>query len=276
MNAQARTLVRIKDLTIREAFSGKILVENVSFHVSQGECLGIVGESGSGKTLCCKALMRLLPLGLHAEGEAWFTNIDMLRTSESVARQIRGTGISAILQQPMTSFDSLYTIGSQLSEVLRQKLFLTRDDGREKTLAILKKVNLGDAVYAKYPRQLSGGMLQRCMIALSLALGSKVVVADEPTTALDAQNQYEILQRLKRMREKYGTTLIFISHDLGAVQMLADQLLVMHAGHCVEYGPANELFNNPQNDYTRYLVRTRLSLTRAFERATGRIDDVHG
>lgn len=271
----AKKLVRIKNLTIRDTFSGKILVEKVSFNVAQGECLGIVGESGSGKTLCCKALMRLLPMGLHADGEAWFKNIEMLHTDEKNARQIRGTGISTILQQPMTAFDPLYSIGDQLSEVLREKLQLTKSAARDKTMAILKKVNLEENVYARYPHQLSGGMLQRCMIALSLALGSQIVVADEPTTALDAQNQYEVLKRLKRLREKYGTTLIFISHDLGAVQMLAEQLLVMHAGHCVEYGSAYEIFNDPQTEYTKYLVRTRLTLTKAFERATGAYDDVH-
>ena len=273
MKSNSEKLAFVSDLTIRSVVSGKCLVHNVSFQVAKGECLGIVGESGSGKTLCCKALMKLLPFGLTASGEAIFENTNMLQASEKQARQIRGTGISAILQQPMTSFDPLYTLGSQLSEVLREKLGLDKKSARERTLDILKKVNLDEAVYSKYPHQLSGGMLQRCMIALSLALGSKLVVADEPTTALDAQNQFEVLQRLKRMREKYATTLIFISHDLGAVQMLADRILVMHRGESVEYGNAEEIFNHPQKEYTKYLVNTRLTLTCSFEKAIGAVDD---
>ena len=272
MKNETENLAHVSDLTIRSIVSGKYLVKNISFHVAKGECLGIVGESGSGKTLCCKALMKLLPFGLRASGQALFENTDMLQVSERQARQVRGTGISAILQQPMTSFDPLYTMGSQLSEVLREKLGLDKKEARERTLNILKKVNLGEGVYSKYPHQLSGGMLQRCMIALSLALGSKLVVADEPTTALDAQNQFEVLQRLKRMREKYGVTLIFISHDLGAVQMLADRVLVMHKGESVEYGNAEEIFNHPQKEYTKYLVNTRLTLTRSFEKAIGAFD----
>ena len=269
MKNETENLALISDLSIHTIVSDKCLVKNISFHVAKGECLGIVGESGSGKTLCCKALMKLLPFGLRASGQALFENTDMLQASERQARQIRGTGISAILQQPMTSFDPLYTMGAQLSEVLREKLGLEKKEARERTLNILKKVNLGEGVYSKYPHQLSGGMLQRCMIALSLALGSKLVVADEPTTALDAQNQFEVLQRLKRMREKYGVTLIFISHDLGAVQMLADRVLVMHKGERVEYGNAKEIFNHPQKEYTKYLVNTRLTLTHSFEKAIG-------
>ena len=272
MKNETENLALISDLSIHNIVSDKCLVKNISFQVAKGECLGIVGESGSGKTLCCKALMKLLPFGLRASGQALFENTDMLQASERQARQIRGTGISAILQQPMTSFDPLYTMGSQLSEVLREKLGLDKKEARERTLNILKKVNLGEGVYSKYPHQLSGGMLQRCMIALSLALGSKLVVADEPTTALDAQNQFEVLQRLKRMREKYGVTLIFISHDLGAVQMLADRVLVMHKGESVEYGNAEEIFNHPQKEYTKYLVNTRLTLTRSFEKAIGAFD----
>ena len=275
MKNGAEKVVFVSGLSIRNTFSGKCLVNDVSFQVSQGECLGIVGESGSGKTLCCKALMKLLPFGLCASGQAVFENTDMLKASEKQARSIRGTGISAILQQPMTSFDPLYTLGSQLSEVLREKLGLDKKEARRQTLDILKKVNLDEAVYSKYPHQLSGGMLQRCMIALSLALGSKLVVADEPTTALDAQNQFEVLQRLKRMREKYGVALIFISHDLGAVQMLADRVLVMHKGESVEYGTAAEIFNRPQKKYTKYLVDTRITLTRSFEKAIGAYDVRH-
>lgn len=273
MNNGPEKLAFVSALTIRNIVSGKCLVNNISFHVAKGECLGIVGESGSGKTLCCKALMKLLPFGLSASGKAMFENTDMLRISEREARHIRGIGVSAILQQPMTSFDPLYTMGSQMSEVLRQKLGLDKKAAHERIMATLERVNLDGMVYSSYPYQLSGGMLQRCMIALSLALGSKLVVADEPTTALDAQNQFEVLRRLKRMREKYGVALIFISHDLGAVQMLADRVLVMHAGESVEYGAAEQIFNYPQKEYTRYLVNNRLAITRSFEKAIGALDD---
>ena len=264
-------LARVESLSISERLSGRLLVKKASFQVARGECLAIVGESGGGKTLCCKALMKLLPLGLKADGQAIFEGTDMLRASERQAREIRGSGMGVILQQPMSAFDPLRAMGAQIAEVLRQKLGLGKAEARERARAVLGNVNLEAGVCHKYPGQLSGGMLQRCMIALCLALQTRLIVADEPTTALDAQNQYEVLQRLKRLRERHDVGLIFISHDLGAAQALADNVLVMRQGECVEYGSAWQVFNRPQSDYAKHLVRTRLALTRSFERAMGEL-----
>ena len=261
-----RPLLRLEHVSIRDGASGKLLVHDVGLCLHQGQCLGIVGESGSGKTLLCRAVMGLLPPALTAEGHAFFEETDMLHAAESRARRVRGVGIGAVLQQAATAFDPLYTIGAQLQETLREKRLLTPKQARAEAVASLEAVNLPASVLQCYPHQLSGGMLQRCMIALSLALKSRLVIADEPTTALDAPNQYAVLQRLAQMRQRDGVTLILVSHDLGVVQMLADRVLVLRRGICVEQGSAAEVFNNPRHEYTRRLVRTRLTLTRAFER----------
>lgn len=269
MSSPKEPLVRAEQVSVWHRESGRALVSDVSFTLYPGRCLGIVGESGSGKTLLCRALMGLLPPVLHATGKFFFGSMDMLRLGHEEARRLRGTGMSAILQQAMTAFDPLYTIGAQFRETLQEKLFLGRAKAEDLGRASLASVKLPANVWNKYPHQLSGGMLQRCMIALTLAFQAHLVVADEPTTALDAQNQYGVLQRFARLRRERGMSLIFISHDLGAVQMLADSVLVMHRGRCVESGPAEAVFNAPQHECTRYLVRTRLALTHGFERILG-------
>lgn len=269
MSRAETPLVRMEHVRIVHTDSGRPIVNDVSFALHRGHCLGIVGESGSGKTLICRALLGLLPPALHAEGVIRFAGTDMLRTSAEEARRLRGTGMGCILQQPMTAFDPLYTLGDQFTETLREKLQLTAADADAQARTSLSQVKLPETVMQSYPHQLSGGMLQRCMIALTLAMRSRLVVADEPTTALDAANQYEVLQRFRRLRDDLHMTLIFVSHDLGAVQMLADSLLVMCRGRCVEAGDAETVFNAPQHPYTQYLVSTRLALTRGFRRVLG-------
>jgi ABC-type glutathione transport system ATPase component len=251
------------------ARSGRRIVSQVSFELAPGRCLGIVGESGSGKTLLCRALLGLLPQGLQAEGEIRFEGMDMIHASPEAARRLRGQGMGFILQHPMTAFDPLYTLGSQLAETLQEKLGLSAGDAGAAARQSLSRLGLPERVMASYPHQLSGGQLQRCMIALALALKTRLLVADEPTTALDAQNQLEALTLFRRLKEEAGTTLLFVSHDLGAVQMLADSLLVMRRGLCVEQGEAARVFNEPRHPYTQYLVATRLALTRGFRQALG-------
>ena len=174
----------------------------------------------------------------------------MIRAAPETARRLRGTGIGTILQQPMSAFDPLYTLGAQFVETFRDKLGLSKEAaqalGREK----LAQMNLPATVMRSYPHQLSGGMLQRCMIALTLALKAELIVADEPTTALDAQNQFQVLECFRQLRERLHVTLIIVSHDLGAVQMLADHILVMEGGRCVEAGEAETVFNAPQHEYS--------------------------
>lgn len=270
MNTQdTGTLLRLEHVVITDRASGSVLANDVSCSLRRGQCLGIVGESGSGKTLLCRAIMGLLPPALRAEGHIFFEETDMLHAAAPLVRRVRGLGISAILQQAVSAFDPLYTIGAQFLEIFQEKLSLTPKQAGEEAAAALHRVNLPEAVLKNYPYQLSGGMLQRCMIAVSLALKSRLVIADEPATALDAHNQYAVLQRLARMRERHGTALILVSHDLGAVQMLADRVMVLRQGVCVEEGSAADIFHAPRHDYTRHLVRTRLALTRAFERLAG-------
>ena len=262
-------IVRMDKAGVVHARSGRRIVSQVSFELAPGSCLGIVGESGSGKTLLCRALLGLLPQGLQAEGEIRFEGMDMIHASPEAARRLRGQGMGFILQHPMTAFDPLYTLGSQLAETLQEKLGLSSGDAGKAARESLSRLGLPERVMASYPHQLSGGQLQRCMIALALALKTRLLVADEPTTALDAQNQLEALTLFRRLKEEAGTTLLFVSHDLGAVQMLADSLLVMRRGLCVEQGEAARVFNDPRHPYTQYLVATRLALTRGFRQALG-------
>ena len=261
-------IVRMHKAGVVHAKSGRRIVSQISFELAPGRCLGLVGESGSGKTLLCRALLGLLPRGLRAEGQIRFDGVDMIHASPDAARRLRGQGMGFILQHPMTAFDPLYTLGSQLAETLQEKLGLSPGDAAAKVQASLSRLGLPERVMASYPHQLSGGQLQRCMIALALALKTRLLVADEPTTALDAQNQLEALTLFRRLKEA-GTTLIFVSHDLGAVQMLADSLLVMRRGLAVEQGEAARVFNEPRHPYTQYLVATRLALTRGFRQALG-------
>lgn len=269
MSIRETPSVFMENVRIVHTDSGKPIVSGISFALDRGRCLGIVGESGSGKTLVCRALLGLLPPALHAEGMIRFEGIDVPGLSSAEARHLRGTGMGAILQQAMTAFDPLYTIGAQITEILREKMRLTKAEADQRARASLQKVNLPESMMKSYPHQLSGGMLQRCMIAVTLGLRSRLVVADEPVTALDARNQHDVLQRFRQLREEHQATLIFVSHDLGAVQMLADSVLVMCRGRCVEAGDAHAVFNSPRHPYTQYLVSTRLALTRGFHRMLG-------
>lgn len=257
----------VRDLRVVQRASGHELVRGVSFTLAAGACLGIVGESGSGKTLTCRSIMGLLPPTLAAEGRAVFEGLDLLHAPAEQMRKLRGSSIAMVLQQPMTAFDPLYTIGAQFRETLAAHGVYTAAQAHALAVSMFGRVRL-DApkdILRSYPHELSGGMLQRCMIALALALEPQIIVADEPTTALDAETQFEVVQRFQELRVQCNTAMIFVSHDLGVVQRLADTVLVMKDGCCVEYGPAETVFNAPQHPYTQYLIRTRLALTRGFE-----------
>ena len=259
-------ILEAHEVGVREKRTGRILVDGVDLELRAGTSLGIVGESGSGKTLLCRALLGLVPRGLEARGTVLFEGRDVLAMAERERRILRGVGMSLVVQQAMTALDPLARVGSQLTGLFRDRLSLGKSEARELVLDSLAKVGLDERVAKSYPHELSGGMLQRCMIAASLGLGSRLVVADEPTTALDAQSQYEVLLALKGLVAERGTTLILVSHDLGAVQMMADTVLVLQGGRCVEYGSAERVFNAPEHDYTRYLVRTRKALSAGFGR----------
>ena len=249
------------------------IIHGVSFSVEKNSCLGIVGESGSGKSMIARALLGVTHPWLKSEGSAVFLSqnreLDLLRADENSLRKIRGKQIAMILQDAMSAFDPIGIIGDQMAETFVENKNLTRKQSLSLARDALGLMNIHDPeqVVKKYPHQLSGGMLQRCMIATALAMEPDLIIADEPTTALDSINQGQVVEEFRMIREKIGTALIFISHDLGVVKNLSDRLLVMKDGAAVEYGDAASIFRNPRHAYTKYLIDTRLELTVSFRKA---------
>ena len=255
-------LLEIKDLTTCFYSSNQVVpaVENLSFNVSQSETLGIVGESGSGKSVTALSIMRLIPNppGEIISGEILLEGKDLLKMSDIEMREIRGTRISMIFQEPMTSLNPVYTIGDQLSEtiILHQKL--SKKDAMLKSLEMLKqvKIPLPEKRLKQYPHQLSGGMRQRVMIAMALSCTPRLLIADEPTTALDVTIQAQILYLIKELKQKTNTSVILITHDMGVVAEIADNVLVMYCGRVLEYADVRTLFNNPKHPYTIGLLNS--------------------
>jgi oligopeptide transport system ATP-binding protein len=234
------------------------VVDGVTFHVRQGETLGIVGESGSGKSVTSLALLGLVPLpGSVTGGEIVFQNRDLRKLDERELRSIRGSQLAMVFQDPMTSLNPFLPVWLQIAEVAQLHLGYTRDRARNHAIQMLEDVGIPDARAraSLYPHQFSGGMRQRVMIAMALACGPKLIIADEPTTALDVTIQAQILELLSNLKQKSRTAFILITHDLGIVAENADDVLVMYAGRVMESAPACELFANPQNPYTRSLLR---------------------
>ena len=240
----------------------KQLVRNVNFEVQKGECLGILGESGSGKSMSVKAMLGLLDKNFAVSGHAWFDGKDLLKESGEFLRKIRGSQIAVVLQNPMTCFDPLYRIGSQMAETFAAHTDWDRAKIREISLEVLEKMRIHnpEEVLGQYPHQLSGGMLQRIMIGLALAMKPALLVADEPTTAIDAITQAEILKEFQRIKEESHTAMIFISHDLGAVSKIADEIVVMNGGKLVEQGDFEHILRHAKDPYTRMLAETRRSV----------------
>lgn len=270
------SLLKVKKLSVEDVKTNEEIVSNVSFEVKPNTCLGIVGESGSGKSITVKAILGLTNPWLKVSGSVEFDNIDLLKAKGDIIRKIRGNRICMILQDAMSAFDPLYTIGYQMLETLCENTNISKKEAERLSVDALEKmcINEPKQVIKKYPHQLSGGMLQRCMIALALSMKPDIIIADEPTTALDSINQREVIEEFKRLREIMGTAIIFISHDLGVIQYLAQDILVMKNGKCVEYGNANKVFKNPKHDYTKYLIDTRLELTDSFRKAMVLEDEI--
>jgi len=234
-------------------------VDDVSFDVPKGGTVGIVGESGCGKTVASLSLMRLVPpSGQIESGEVLLSGQDLLKLSERDMRALRGRKISMIFQEPMTSLNPVYTVGSQIAEVLKLHQKLSRIDARKKTIEMLKLVGIASPETRSdaYPHQLSGGMRQRVMIAMALACEPDLLIADEPTTALDVTIQAQILDLLRSLQAKLGMSVIFITHDLGVVAEFAQDLVVMYAGRVVETGSVREVFRAPKHPYTEGLLKT--------------------
>ncbi|WP_372421812.1 ABC transporter ATP-binding protein [Salinarimonas chemoclinalis] len=239
-------------------------VEGVSFDVGPGEIVCVVGESGSGKSVTAFSVMGLLAKGeLHAErGEILLEGEDVLKASPERLRDLRGTRMAMIFQEPATALNPVMTIGDQIDEVLQIHTELSPAERREKVIAIMEAMHLPDpqALYDRYPHQLSGGQRQRVMIAAAMVLDPVILIADEPTTALDVTTQAQILQLIKEMQERRRTGVLFITHDFGVVAEIADKVVVMRHGEVVEQGPAREIFANPKVDYTRMLIASVPSL----------------
>ena len=234
-------------------------VDGVDIHVAQGETLGIVGESGSGKSVTSLSVMRLIDSpGRIVEGEIWFGGQNLLDLPESEMVHIRGNRISMIFQQPQSSLNPVFKIGDQIAEVLDIHRSLGREEGRERAVQLLKLVGISepDRRAEQYPHEMSGGMAQRVMIAMALACLPELLIADEPTTALDVTIQAQILDLMRELREKMEVAIILITHDLGVVAEMADRVNVMYAGQIQEEAPVGDLFENPLHPYTVGLIES--------------------
>lgn len=234
-------------------------LNGVSFSMNEGEVLGIVGESGSGKSVTAYSIMGLTAYpGKLIGGTIYFNGHQIEKMSEKEMRKIRGNEVSIIFQDPMTSLNPVYTIGNQITEVIRLHTGKSKKEayGRAKELLELVGINEPTKRLKQYPHELSGGMRQRVMIAIALACEPKLLIADEPTTALDVTIQAQILELMQELRQKLGMSIIMITHDLGVVASMCERIAVMYAGHIVEYGTADEIFYEPKHEYTKGLINS--------------------
>ena len=255
-------LLSVKDLrtyfNVKEGLAKA--VDGVSYHINQGETLGLVGESGCGKTVSALSILKLLdipPAQFHS-GQILFKDQDLLQLSEQEMNTIRGRSISMVFQEPMTSLNPVLSIGSQVDEVMINHLGITAREARDRTIELLNMVGipLPQKRAKEYPHQLSGGMRQRIMIALAIACDPELLIADEPTTALDVTIQAQIIELMLSLQDKLGTSILLITHDLGVIAETADRVAVMYAGRIVEEADVKTIFQNPLHPYTRGLLNS--------------------
>lgn len=265
-------ILEVKDLELSfHTFAGEVkAIRGVNFEVFKGETLAIVGESGSGKSVTTKSIMRLLPKDSteFKSGEILFGGQDLLKIPEKDMQKVRGKDISMIFQDPMTSLNPTMTIGKQIMEPLLKHRKLNKSEARKQSIELLDLVGMPDPEMRmkQYPHQFSGGQRQRIVIAVALACSPKLLIADEPTTALDVTIQAQILELMKDLQKKIDTSIIFITHDLGVVANVADRVAVMYGGQIVEVGTVDEVFYNPQHPYTWGLLSSMPSLDSADEK----------
>lgn len=259
---QAEYVLQVQGLKVSvETAAGKrTLVEDIHLALKPGHVLGLVGESGSGKTVTSLALLQMLDRQTSVtEGSIRLLGRELNGLPEKEMRRLRGSRLALIMQNPMTAFSPVYTLGVQMIETVRTHLKLGPKEAKACAIRSMADVNLPEpaALLGKYPHELSGGMLQRVMLALTMCLKPSVIIADEPTTALDVTNQLQVLRQLDRMRQELGTAILLISHDLGVIAELADEVAVMQHGRVVETADVFELFDHPRHAYTRELLAAR-------------------
>ena len=284
MQSNANVLQVENIITRFNTQDGKVFAVNgISFDLKEGELLGVVGESGSGKSVTMMSLLKLLPMppAEIVEGRALFENQDLIQMDLNQLRKIRGGKIGFIFQDPMTSLNPVLTVGYQLMEPMREHLGLSREEARNKAIELLELVGIpmAQSRLKDFPHQFSGGMRQRVMIAIALACDPKVLIADEPTTALDVTIQAQILDIVKRLRKELGMAIIWITHDLGVVAGIADRVAVMYGGFIVEQAPVKKLYSIPKHPYTQGLLSTLPKLegerTERLESIKGQPPDLH-
>jgi oligopeptide transport system ATP-binding protein len=275
----ARRLLEVNNLTTHFFTSDGVVkaVDGINYHVDEGEILGIVGESGCGKSVSALSLMRLVadPPGKIVDGEVTFEDKDLLQLGDAEMRSIRGNRMAMVFQEPMTSLNPVLTIGRQITETLELHQNMTKSQARERAVELIRMVGISDAGsrLTDYPHQFSGGMRQRVMIAMALSCNPKLIIADEPTTALDVTIQAQILELMRELAQQFGTALIIITHNLGVVARYAHRVVVMYAGKIIETGTAAEIYRNPRHPYTLGLLK---SVPRLDETVKASLDPIKG
>lgn len=260
----SNTILDVKNLhiTFEQPKVSKQILEDVSFSVKAGKCLGILGESGSGKSMTTKAILGLLNRDFKISGSATFEGSDLLQMGDGDLRTLRGSAIGMILQNPMTCFDPLYKIGNQIYETFDAHGIFPRNQYKEEAIKILEKMHIHDpeGVLQKFPHQLSGGMLQRVMIGIAMSMNPRLLICDEPTTAIDSITQYEIIKEFQRIKAESNVGMLFITHDVSVISHIADEVIVLNKGKLVDSGSFSEILKNPKDSYTKLLIEKKLAV----------------
>lgn len=257
-------ILDVKNLhvTFEQPKVSKQILEDVSFSVKAGKCLGILGESGSGKSMTTKAILGLLNRDFKISGSATFEGNDLLQMGDGELRTLRGSAIGMILQNPMTCFDPLYKIGNQIYETFDAHGIYPRSQYKDEAIKILNKMRIHDpeGVLEKFPHQLSGGMLQRVMIGIAMSMNPRLLICDEPTTAIDSITQYEIIKEFQRIKAESNVGMLFITHDVSVISHIADEVIVLNKGKLVDHGSFSDILKNPKDTYTKLLIEKKLAV----------------
>lgn len=260
----SNTILDVKNLhiTFEQPKVSKQILEDVSFSVKAGKCLGILGESGSGKSMTTKAILGLLNRDFKISGSATFEGSDLLQMSDGDLRTLRGSAIGMILQNPMTCFDPLYKIGNQIYETFDAHGIFPCNQYKEEAIKILENMHIHDpeGVLQKFPHQLSGGMLQRVMIGIAMSMNPRLLICDEPTTAIDSITQYEIIKEFQRIKAESNVGMLFITHDVSVISHIADEVIVLNKGKLVDSGSFSDILKNPKDPYTKLLIEKKLAV----------------